>query len=453
MLNKLEAKLNSQNKTYWVFGYVNAGDPRLRKPLGTDSKSVAEDRVRRIIGACEQGATSEYWPKLRVELPRATFNFFADLVGFKQAPVVTPKVEPTWSDLRASYIAALDLKILNGAMTESTKTNYLQSLKVFDAFVALRGISNLAEITEEIIRDDFKPWRKRAILARKNSGKKANRIAFDLTVLRAAFNHASAAAKTKMWVKAGFPIIENPVPSMNGESKPGANPEDATLPFTAEELMKMRTAASLKTFSDGQGRSYKLPHGSDLLAFELLLRTGLRRCDVSTLQWKHIRFDMGKGGMIRVAAKKNGEDIFLPIHSELAPVLRAEKARRNPSDHDTVLLNPLTGKPYDTNGKRLYTRLRALGARLGIDDVRPQRFRCSFAVDALMKGASPSHIAEWLGDTVETVVNHYLPISTAMSEQTRNTLERKDIGLEAVEPGEMARDFIAIGIERKTRVA
>ena len=63
----------------------------------------------------------------------------------------------------------------------------------------------------------------------------------------------------------------------------------------------------------------------------------------------------------------------------------------------------------------------------------PHRFRCSFAVDALMKGASPNQIASWLGDTVETVVKHYLPISTAMSEQTRNTLERTDAGIEAME--------------------
>jgi hypothetical protein len=30
---------------------------------------------------------------------------------------------------------------------------------------------------------------------------------------------------------------------------------------------------------------------------------------------------------------------------------------------------------------------------------RPHRVRCSFAVDALMKGASPNQIASWLGDT------------------------------------------------------
>jgi len=33
---------------------------------------------------------------------------------------------------------------------------------------------------------------------------------------------------------------------------------------------------------------------------------------------------------------------------------------------------------------------------------------------------------------VETVVAHYLPLSTAMSAGTRSTLERTDVGIEAL---------------------
>lgn len=73
-----------------------------------------------------------------------------------------------------------------------------------------------------------------------------------------------------------------------------------------------------------------------------------------------------------------------------------------------------------------------LGKRLGIQDVRPHRFRCSFAVDALLKGASVKQIAEWLGDKPETVSAHYLPMSEAMSEQTRKHPGRKDAGIEAM---------------------
>jgi integrase len=74
----------------------------------------------------------------------------------------------------------------------------------------------------------------------------------------------------------------------------------------------------------------------------------------------------------------------------------------------------------------------ALGKRVGINKVRPHRFRCNFAVDALLKGANVNQIAEWLGDTTETVAKHYLPISTAMSESTRNILDRDDAGIDAL---------------------
>jgi integrase len=125
--------------------------------------------------------------------------------------------------------------------------------------------------------------------------------------------------------------------------------------------------------------------GTDLLAFELLQRTGLRRCDAATLQSKHIRFDMGEG-MLQVNTKKNGQPIFMPVHKHLAPLLRAETTCRNPSETDAVLVSPDNGKPYDLNSKRLYARMTAIGNRIGIKKVRSHRFRCNFAVDALLKG-------------------------------------------------------------------
>jgi integrase len=338
------------------------------------------------------------------------------------------EIKPTWSDLRSSYIASLDKKILDGQMVLSTKRNYLQSLKEFDDFLVSRQLSNLSDITEEVIVEDFKSWRKASILSKTNSGKKANRLLFDLVVLRAAFNYT----RSKTWARAGFPPVENPIPATKRDQKPGAKPENKTQPFTAGELSKLRAAAASDVLTDDWGRKYSLKFGTDLLAFELLLHTGLRRCDAATLQWRHIRFDMGRG-MLRVDARKNDSEIFMPIHSDLAEILRKEKTRRNPDQSATVLVNPQTGRPYDPDGRRLYARMKALGKSVGIEDARPHRFRCSFAVDALLKGENLHKIAVWLGDTDETVAKHYLPISTALSEQSRNTLERKDAGLEFME--------------------
>jgi integrase len=367
-------------------------------------------------------------------------------------PKTTPAAKASWPDLRANYIVDLDRKILDESFSESSKTNYVQSLAAFDKFVKEQGISTLDQITEDVIKDKFKPWRRKAILSRKNSGKKANRLAFDVTVLRAAFNFQGDEKRVRRnaWLEAGFQILENPFPSMKKDKKPGANPEAETKPFSDEELVKIRSAAALRTYKDSVGREYRLLYGSDALAVELLLRTGLRRCDAATLQWKAIRFDMGSGGMIQVSAKKNGEPIFLPIHKHLAPLLRAEKVRQNPADTAAVLRNPLTGRIYDRDGKGLYRRLNDLGKRLGIEDVRPHRFRCTFAVNALRRGASIVQIAAWLGDKPETVSAHYLPTSEAMSEETRRLLDSDDAGFDMTATEEPVHE---IDRHRKANVA
>jgi integrase len=406
--------------TGWLTLYAWAGEERIRWSLGTKKSGEAENRKDWIVRCVSEGIESSLWPTLKDVLPRRTFDLLSELAGYKPVAVAV-KVEPTWTDLQESYIAALDNKILEGNFTESSKVNYLQSLKQFGVFLAERGLSKLADINEEVV-SDFQTWRKKAILSRNNSGKKAKRLSLDLTVLRAVWNHT----KEKSWLKAGFETIENPWPIMTKENKPGAKPENKTLPFTGLELAKMRAAAETKTYDDSQGRVYRLEHGTDLLAFELLLRTGLRRCDAATIQWKSVR-----NGMLHVEARKNEEEILLPIHPDLERALRAERSRRNPSNSDTVLVNPQTGRPYDVDGKGLYRRINALGERVGIEDVRPHRFRDTFAVDALLKGAQPIEIARMLGDELETVVKHYLPLSQQLSQSTRELLARKDGGIEA----------------------
>ena len=442
-------------KTFSVTGY--SGSKRFVLALGTDSQKIASGLIGKINEVVAAGSACPTWLELAERLPSYTFDFIARDCGYvrQEHPKAKPANKPTWKDVRANYVADLDRKILDDCFTESSKANYSQTLTAFDKFVEEFGYVTLDQITEDVIKDKFKPWRKKAILGRTNSGKKANRLSFDLTVLRSVFNFQSDEKRVRRndWLEAGFQILENPVPSIKKDKKPGANPEERTMPFTAEEVAKLRAAARLSVYKDKLGRGYKLAYGSDLLAFELLLRSGLRRCDAATLPWKAVRFDMGRGGMIQVNAKKNGEPIFLPIHEDLAPLLRAEKARQNSGDNDTVLRNPLTGRPYDSKGKGLYRRMLDLGDRLGIKGVRPHRFRCSFAVDALLKGANIMQIAEWLGDTVETVSTHYLPISNAMSEQTRDLLGRRDAGIEITTQSQAEQPAGASVSEKKLRIA
>jgi integrase len=105
--------------------------------------------------------------------------------------------------------------------------------------------------------------------------------------------------------------------------------------------------------------------------------------------------------------QKRKKRVLLPVPQELLFALEAERDRRQPDLQDRVLLNPGTRKPPSL--KRVYERVRALGWRAGAANAHPPRFRDTFAVDMLARGASPYDVAKLLGDTVSTVEKHYAP--------------------------------------------
>lgn len=164
-------------------------------------------------------------------------------------------------------------------------------------------------------------------------------------------------------------------------------------------------------------------YGTYLPAFELLLHTGLRRGDPIALPWKNVKFDLN---VITLRAGKNSAEVKIPIHNDLFPVLRAEYERQTkvlgsrPKDSSPVLLNPETGDPYSRSG--LNRALEGWGRRTEIDEVRPHRFRCTFAVHCLLKGLDVRRVATLLGDKVQTVVDHYLPMSKALAQQAADIL-------------------------------
>jgi site-specific recombinase XerD len=61
----------------------------------------------------------------------------------------------------------------------------------------------------------------------------------------------------------------------------------------------------------------------------------------------------------------------------------------------------------------------ALGRRAEVLDAHPHRFRDSFAVDLLSRGASPYDVAKLLGDTVDTLEKHYAPFVRELRERAR----------------------------------
>jgi integrase len=120
----------------------------------------------------------------------------------------------------------------------------------------------------------------------------------------------------------------------------------------------------------------------------------------------------------------------LPIPEELYFAVEAERDKRTPQPNERILLNPgKRAKGAPMTRPRLYERMVALGKRAGVPDAHPHRYRDSFAVDMLARGASPYDVAKLLGDTVATVEKHYAPFVKELRDRARRIMENGE-GLE-----------------------
>jgi len=202
--------------------------------------------------------------------------------------------------------------------------------------------------------------------------------------------------------------VDSKEPGSDG-GRPGDNPEGGAEPFTANELSLLRKHAD-----------------RDLLTFLVLRWTGFRGSDAVTLSFREVHFDTKE---VERLTRKRKKKVVLPLHPELLFAIEAERESRNAQLTDRVLVNPVTGQPLTR--PRLYQRIVALGRRAGIPNVHPHRFRDTFAVDLLLRGASPYDVAKMLGDTIETVEKHYMPFVRELRERVRRIMEN-GAGLEEV---------------------
>jgi len=88
----------------------------------------------------------------------------------------------------------------------------------------------------------------------------------------------------------------------------------------------------------------------------------------------------------------------------------------------------------------------AVGTRAGVPDAHPHRYRDTFAVDLLTRGASPYDVAKLLGDTVATVENHYTPFVKELRDRARRIMENGE-GLEKTDCTNFAQS-----VESKQRI-
>ncbi len=358
---------------------------RVRVSLGTANYEAALAWQGTIEKALAEGPGSIRWRELRRVLPPETFEKLAAIAG--HVPTDEPEaLKHSWNDLTAKFSAWMTQRIATGKLRDSTRERYLQTSTAFEQFLASRGIVNLADINRAVV-EDFKVWRLARVLAKKHSRGGAG-VVLDAAILHRIFGYA---VECEM-------ISKNPV---RLEGRPGDQPERGAQPFNAAQLAKLRQSA-----------------GADLLAFLLLRWTGLRGSDAVGLRWEEIAWETREINRLTMKRRKR---VILPIHQELLFALEVERDRRNPEPEDRVLLNPATGRPLTR--PRLYYRMLSLGRRAGVLDSHPHRFRDTLAVDLLARGASPYDVAKLLGDTVETVENHYAPFVRELRERARNIME------------------------------
>jgi integrase len=363
----------------------------LRLSLGTRDGREAEKLKNLVQAAAREGNDSEGWPELRRLLPESAFARLVQIVGYIEKPAPPPP--PTWADLVRLFSAEAGQRIAIGRFRATTWARYEQTLKTFGVFLSEQGIQHLAQITRPVV-ESFKVWRLGKILEKKFS-RGGRGLALDVAILHRIFAYAAIDCEL---------VVRNPV---RLDGRPGDESEHGAQPFNAEQLGRMRQAA-----------------GQDLLAFLLLRHTGFRGSDTVGLRWEEIEWQSRE---IHRLTQKRRKRVVVPVHEELLFALEAQRDKRQPRPEDRVLLNPATGKPLTR--PRLYERMLALGRRAEVDRAHPHRFRDTFVVDLLLKGASPYDVAKLLGDTIETVEKHYAPFVRELRDRARRIVESSE-GLE-----------------------
>jgi len=289
----------------------------------------------------------------------------------------------SWPDFQAEFLTSQGLRL-----KPSSLKRYSFVLRRFGRFLAGGGIESVQLINAEIInrfllarQSDLHPTRRRPITP---EGLKA-----DLRILKRVFSVARAAGC----------IRENPVQQGNLSSRAGQ-----TRPFEATEIQRLVADSRLQ--NDARLRA-------QVLTF---LYTGLRISDVIGLEAASLK---SAEGILILRTRKREKSVALPIHPDLRDALQGYQGRRNPAQRASPwLFSTRSGKPV----KNLAAYLHRLFVRCGIAGGHPHRFRDTFAVQLLARGASLYDVAKLLGTSVGIAERHYAPYVEELRERGRRLI-------------------------------
>ncbi|MBD1918369.1 site-specific integrase [Phormidium sp. FACHB-77] len=175
------------------------------------------------------------------------------------------------------------------------------------------------------------------------------------------------------------------------------SPPTSCRPFAPDE-----TAAILKSF---EGSVY-------YPIVKFLFLTGTRTGEARGIRWRHVReehlkiYESLSGAKNRITDTKTHRARKLPCNDQLHQFLQTLRpAEAKPED---LLFNVPNLRAFQAGWQRRVTRLVSQGL---VAEYRSQyHTRHTFATNCLEAGVPIRQVAEWLGDSPETVLKHYAGI-------------------------------------------
>jgi integrase/recombinase XerC len=292
-----------------------------------------------------------------------------------------------------------------------TLDSYIYAVEQLTTYLDGRSLLFLRDVTPGVVgefiaarRQELHPSRKRPMT---DGG-----VKHQLRILHRVFGYA---------IECSY-IQKNPVIARNRNATAGL-----TRPFLQEEITSMLTAPYLA------GKPY-------LRAIVLLfLHTGLRISDVIELRKNDVA-----GESLILRTRKRGRVVTLPIHPELRSAINGHLAQQTAEQRASQhLFSTADGSPLIQMDKNL----RRLWKRVGISHAHAHRFRDTFAVGLLAKGASLYDVAKLLGISVQVAEDHYAPYVAELQERGRRLVGMLDFS------GAAKPEADSAGIEQKPATA
>jgi site-specific recombinase XerD len=270
-----------------------------------------------------------------------------------------------------------------GIVEYATWRKYRTKLKLLQAFCDTQGISQLSDVTIDVL-EDFRRTRKVGLVTWK----------VELQALRTFFGFFVS----RKW------ITTNPAKEMKAPRNIKPN---EVVPYTPREESAILTACDRIGGAKYQRTAAPYERLRARAMVLLLRHSALRISDVCTLRKDAVSWDDEKSTWrVFLRTQKTGDPVFLPIPEGLKFVLDALPLPRNaPQDCPYYFWNGQTSRRAVVGIAE--RTLAAVFKKSGVKNAHAHRYRHTLATSLLGRGASFQEVADILGNTAEVVRKHY----------------------------------------------